>query len=277
MEQFPALPRLNWELDNKVSPARLSMRLPLRFSLRALLLVTLFAGVLLGFAARVHSRGSRQRQVLVAAAKAGGHVRYDFECYSESPYYAVQRGLAPRIGPDLVGNVLILNFDSSSPRRWRTSLPQVTELQSIQYFSACGSGLEPEDIEHLSRLQQLKELHLQYSQDLPDLRPLANLSHLELLGVNSCRGVTAAKLQAFRSLPRLKKIDLCCSDATDEIVPLLAKFPALEEIHVEASNITAAGLVQLKSSKSLRVIHLDASQAQAEITQQLPGLRWEVK
>ena len=250
---------------------------PWRFSLRSLLLFMLLAGVVLGFAARLHSRGSRQRQVLVVASKAGGRVRYDFECYSESPYYAAQRWLAPRIGPDLVGNVLILNFDSASPRRWRTSLPQVTELQSIQYFSACCSGLEPADIEQLGQLRQLKELHFQYAQDLPDLRPLANLPHLELLGVNSCRRVTATKLQALRSLPRLKKIDLCNSDAADEILPLLAEFPALEELHVEASQITATGLTQLKSSKSLRTIHLNAEQAAEGIAEQLPQFSWEVK
>src|SRR5262249_2064749 len=66
-----------------------------RFSLRVLLLVMLVCGGLFGFAARIHARATRQRQILAAVASAGGHVRYDFECFSESRYYAPHRWLAP--------------------------------------------------------------------------------------------------------------------------------------------------------------------------------------
>ena len=241
----------------------------LRFSLRTLLVGMVVCGIVLGFAARVHSRAQRQKQILVATAKARGNIRYDFECYSESPWYAAQRWLAPKIGADYVGNVQILNFAGTAATDWRKPLAAATELQSIEYFSACCQGLEPSDIDHLGKLSRLKELHLHHHRDLPALQPLAGLQHLELLGLQ-VRGVTSEKLAGLERLPKLKILDLCRSDAADEIVPLLAAFPALEELHAEASKITATGLAGLSKSKSLRVLHVDDTQV--SVQKDLPGV-----
>lgn len=252
-------------------------RLPLRFSLRALLAVMLLAAVLLGVGARIRSRGERQRLILKEATKAGGNVRYDFECYSESPYYAAQRWLAPRTGPDLVGNVMILNYHAATANHWRRSLDHGVKLHTIEYFSACAGGLRDQDLERLTQLRRLKQIQFQYCSQLPELTPLAQLDNLELLGLHSCRELTPAKLEPLRQLKKLKTLDLTCSDAGDPLVPLLASLPALEELHVEASSITSTGLLQLKSSRSLRTIYLNAAQNSPELAQQLPQFNWQVK
>jgi|GEM_PF-4966919 len=246
----------------------------LRFSLRTLLIGMVVCGVVLGIAARVHSRAQRQKQILEAAAKVGGNIRYDFECHSESRWYAVQRSLAPRLGADYVGQPLILNFPMTPPSSWREPLRAATVLQSIEYFSACCEDLKRADVEQLAKLSRLKQIHFHYNSDLPDLQPLARLQHLELLGLQSS-GVTPAKLAALPQLPKLKLIDLCRSDATDEVIPLLATFPSLEELHVEGSEITAAGLAGLKPSRSLKLLHVDRTQASVQA--QLPGVTISIK
>ena len=58
-------------------------------------------------------------------------------------------------------------------------------------------------------------------------------------------------------------------------VPLLAKFPALEELHVEQSSITATALAGLKESRSLRLLHIDASQQ--EVRKDLPGVEVKIE
>lgn len=60
------------------------------------------------------------------------------------------------------------------------------------------------------------------------------------------------------------------SDATDEIIPLLATLPHLEELHVENSEITTAGLAGLKDSKSLKRLQVDSSQK--GVKELLPGV-----
>lgn len=252
-------------------------RLPLRFSLRTLLVVMLVCGVLLGAFARAHSRAQRQRQIIAAAAEVGGHVRYDFECYSQSWLYAPQRWLAPRVGPDLVGNVLILNYQTAEPASWRESLQSAADLQTIEYLSACGHGLTAADVEQLGRCTALKQLNLLHARDLPDLKPLGKLRQLAQLGLNSCSGVKGAKLSALRELQRLKTIDLCGSDATDEVARELAKLPMLDEINVEFSQITHTGLLELGKSQSLRVVHIDDTQAEQGIAKALPSIKFDVK
>ena len=103
----------------------MSLRISPRFSLRTLLIVMATAGVLLAMAARVHSRGQRQRQILAAASEVGGDARYDFEC-NKSRYYAAQRWLAPRIGADYVGQVQHLTYRAHGSPEWRQSIAAAT-------------------------------------------------------------------------------------------------------------------------------------------------------
>jgi hypothetical protein len=123
----------------------------------------------------------------------------------------------------------------------------------------------------------MKQLGLQNSILLPDLAPLADLKQLDKLGLYSCRGVTAEKLRALRELPKLKLIDLCCTDANDDVARELANFVALEEVHAEFSGITHAGLVELAKSKSLRLVHVSREQAAEGIAGQAPGITFDVK
>ncbi|WP_254511697.1 hypothetical protein [Anatilimnocola floriformis] len=231
----------------------------LRFSLRTLLVGMVVCGAVSGFAARVHSRAQRQKQILIDAARIGGSIRYDYECYSESPWYTAQRWLAPKIGPDYVGSVLILNFHATPPREWRKVLPAAAELQSIDHFAACCEELEASDIELLSKFTRMKQIHFHYCSEVPSLEAFGKLQQLELLSIHSS-GVTSAKLAPLQQLPNFKTLDLCNSDATDEVVPLLATFTALEELHAEGSEMTAAGLAGLSKSKSLRVLCVDHTQ-----------------
>ncbi len=242
-----------------------------RFSLRSLLVVMAAVGILLGVVARAHSRGQRQRQILEQAATVGGYARYDFECYEQSPWYAAQRWLAPRIGADYVGNVQILNFRTFASPELRDSLIATTELTSIEYLSLCCHDPQQENIEQIARLSALKQLHLLHARKLPRLDSIAQLERLESLGLNSCHTVTAEKLRQLPQLPKLKLLDLCYTDAGDEIVPLLMTFPALEELHVEQSSLTAAALARLRDLSTLRVLHVDDSQQ--EVQQHLPGVK----
>lgn len=241
-----------------------------RFSLRTLLIMTATAGVLLGFVARVHSRGQRQRQILAAASEVGGHASYDFQCYEKSPWYASQRWLAPQIGADYVGQVLHLNYRAHGSPEWRQSIAAATELTSIEQFSACCHEIEQQDIEQFGRLPALKQLSLLHVRKLPVLTPLAKLQHLEQFVLSSCHEVTSEKLRPLQQLKKLRLVNLNYTDAGDELIPLLASFPALEELHVDNCEFTTAGLAGLKTSRSLRKLHIDRTQNEAQ--ELLPGI-----
>jgi hypothetical protein len=249
-----------------------------RFSLRMLLAAMFLFAALLGVYARLQARANRQRAIVTEAAKVGGYVRYDFECWSESPWYAVQRWLAPRTGPDLVGNVLILNFeDRGSEHEWTKALLKAIELQRIQYLSASRPDLSPTQVRHLSRLNALTQLGLNDVAELPDLSSFAALAHLDKLSLHSCRGVTAEKLHALRNLPRLLLVDVCCTDANDDVARELSNFVELEEVHVEFSSITHGGLIELAKSNSLRVVHVSREQAAHGIAELAPRITFAVK
>jgi len=249
-----------------------------RFSLRWLLVAMFLLAVLFGVYARLKARAERQKEILAQTAVAGGYVRYDFECWSESRWYAAQRWLAPRTGPDLVGNVLILNFDPrASQDEWTKALLASTELSTIEYMSATRPTLQPDDISHLARFKAMKQLCVNDVRAVPDLTPLAELKQLDKFGLNHCSGVTAEKLRALRDLPQLKLIDLCCSDANDAVACELAQFPALEELHAEFSGITHNGLLELGKSKSLRIVHIHGGQAAQGIAAQVKNVTFDVK
>jgi Leucine-rich repeat (LRR) protein len=247
----------------------MSLRMSPRFSLRTLLIVMATAGVLLGMVARVHSRGVRQRQILAAASEVGGAARYDFEC-DKSRYYAAQRWLAPRIGADYVGQVLHLSYRAHGSPEWRQSIAAATELTSLEQFTACCHEIEQQDIEQFARLPALKQLSLLHVRTLPVLTPLAKLEHLEQFQLCSCNEVTSEKLRPLQQLKKLRVVELGYTDAGDELIPLLASFPALEELHVDGCEVTTAGLAGLRDSRSLRTLYVDDSQIKAK--EMLPGV-----
>ena len=222
----------------------------------------LLVGCLLGFAARVHSRGTRQRHILEQAAEVGGHIVYDFEDrLNESRWSATQRWFAPHLGADMVGNVVALEFPGTPACNWRQPVKLAAELPSVETFAACCEGLIPEDLESLARLPNLKRINLYHVHTLPNLQPLTRLSHLETLKLGGGEGATAARLAPLRNLPRLRALNLNYTDATDELIPLLCAFPALEELQVSGTEITAGGLARLRDSKTLRILYVDATQA----------------
>jgi hypothetical protein len=237
--------------------------LSLRFSLRALLLAVLLFGVLAGFAARVYHRGERQRQILIAARAAGGRAEYDFDHYKQSRWYAPARWLAPRIGADQVGNIVDLNFQTTDISQWRPVVAKAAELQAIERFRACSMDLNSQDLEHLVKFKQLKELEFSHVSELPNLQPLAQLPHLERLRIRG-QGITVANLAALQAAPRLRMLGISNTDATDEIIPLLATFPHLEELDVHDTDITPKALAGLKNSPSLRILHVDLLQQEAK-------------
>jgi hypothetical protein len=239
-----------------------------RFSLRTLILAMAASAMLLAVVARVHSRGHRQRQILAAAAEVGGFARYDFECYEKSRWYAGQRWLAPRIGADFVGQVLELNYRASGTPEWRQSVLDATELHSLEQFTACCHDIEQRDVEQFAKFSALKQLGLLHVRKLPNLSPLEKLVNLEEVRLSSCDDVTSEKLRPLRQLPKLKVLDLRYTDAGDEIIPLLATFPALEELYVADCLITTTGLAGLKDSGSMRRLHVGDDQQAVK----LPGV-----
>jgi hypothetical protein len=173
---------------------------------------------------------------------------------------------------------LILNFDDRGEQvLWGHALRRAAAMGTIQYLSTTRPDLSQEHIEYLGDLAAMKQLGLQGLTVLPDLAPLADLQQLDKLGLHSCRGVTAEKLRALRTLPRLKLIDLCCSDAGDDVAREVAQFASLEELHVEFSKISHDGLLELSKSKTLRVVHISSEQAAAGIAKIAPGITFDVK
>lgn len=256
----------------------MALKLRLQFSLRLLLVVMVLCGIGLGVYARTRSRANQQREIIAELKRSGGHIRYDFECWSESPWYATQRWLEPRTGPDFVGNVLILNFDHRGTEpTWLDALRNAIQLQSIEYVSLPRPDMSSEQVRCVAQFSALKQLGLHDARNMPDLSPLAACLQLNRLSLHSCRQVTAEKLKGLQRLPNLKLFDVCCTDAGDDVAAELAQFVALEEVHVEFSGITHDGLVALAESKSLRIVHLSREQVANGIVTLAPAITFDVK
>jgi len=183
-------------------PLPASRRRWLRISVRAVLLLVLLIGGLLGWMVRA---ARIQRDAVAAIEGAGGHILYDWEWengYPKNDGPWAPEWLVDRLGIDYFGSVVHVEFS---------------------VFSHDMTGVEIEGFE-----ASLRSYRRRFDEALAHVGRLRRLEELEL----STSEVTDAGLRHLMGLTTLKKLDLKNTDVTDAAVRELQRaLPKLEILH----------------------------------------------
>jgi len=221
-------------------PTRRGRRIPVRLSVRTLMLLVLAVG---GGLAWVVHRAHIQRDAVAAIEKAGGGVVYAFEWEDGHP---------------------------ATPGPIFRSLRWLVDACGVDYFSSVaavstggGPGARSDDalMAHVGRLGRLEDLNLYSSPNVTDaglahLRRLTALRRLDL----SFTGATGAGLRHLKGMTRLKKLELPPGRVTDDDLAHLEGLKHLEWLqgHGSGFEVTDAGMAHLQGLVSLEMLSIPA-------------------
>jgi hypothetical protein len=255
----------------------------LSFSVRTLLIVTTLFGVWMGL--RVNA-ACRQEQGVAAIRKLGGWVQYDYEHDPQTGNRIpaakswVPKPILDRTGPDLFHDVVHINMVYNDDGK-RLDNPQVTDavknqlaafprlrellLKDSQATDDClaaagklsrleklycwnAAAVTDGGTAHLRRLTRLTQIHISGSRITDEtLGTFGTMWQLERLSLQE-NHFTDRGLSHLKNLRHLKSlwVDLGKSDISDTGLIHLEGLPALEELAVQNSRVTPAGIAKLK-------------------------------
>ncbi len=213
----------------------------LRFSLRALMVIVLILGGVLGYWV---ARSREQKAAVAAIERAGGTVAYDWEWHGG---FHIRGQQPPRwkrwpiqlLGPDYFATVKQVTLVGGKPERVNDELmDQVGRLRGLESLTinSC-RGVTDAGMVSISRLGQLTALDVGFT------------------------SITAASLKHVADLRRLKRLDLQSTSATDADLAHLSGLTSLEgpQIFGKSPGITDAGLAHLRPLVNLNMISFNAT------------------
>ena len=211
-------------------------------SLRALLLLVLLAGLLLGWRVR---RARDQERVVQLLRTSGGTHHYDWE---------------------FVGGTFTPGREPPGPGWFRRLLGDAY-FQEVSWVSLADHH-PPERSEEAGRsldrvlvglrtLDRLRELSIGGRQlHDPHMARVRDLASLERLEVWGAANLTDAGIVHLRGLDRLRSIAINDCSLRDASLGHLAEIPSLEELDLRGNRITDAGLARLERLPRLRRLRL---------------------
>ena len=110
----------------------------------------------------------------------------------------------------------------------------IEALKNLETLYICGSGSDIRDVTPISRLANLKELHLGQNVNLTNLESLANCLQLKELYLNHCELTDIKFLNNFRSLIHLELKENYDLESLDGIQGL----SRLEYLHIKDCNVS---------------------------------------
>ena len=230
----------------------------LRFTLRTLFIVLTISAMWLGY----HTNDARRQRIAVEAIEAaGGRVRYDYQRTLAN----AKNGEAELPGPSWLRSVLGDDF--------------FRHVVKVDWNGKKAFGAE--ELRHLRSLPRLDTLNLNFSGvNDSDLAEISKLPQLKKLHLEKCSGVTDAGLAHVSRLADLEYLSLLATECSDsgieENIPKLTKLQYIDLAGVPITNDTATLLCQLSD---LNFVHLgrvghrakfDLSGAVASIKSTLP-------
>ncbi|MGO9471340.1 MAG: leucine-rich repeat domain-containing protein [Isosphaeraceae bacterium] len=215
---------------------------------RAIMALALVAAVLLGWREYlVHI----QRDAVAAIERAGGGVTYDWEWRNGRPLRPGngprslgtlpppwRKWLASALGPDLVGNVVAVNFHGRKDATADSVLKDVARLRGLEYLSLYDSAVTNEGLASLRDLTGLKVLHLHGTAvGGPGLACLERMASLEELMLPD-RAVSDAELAHLAGLTNLKHLRLFGKQLTNAGLAHLGAMSQMENLCLRQTSIT---------------------------------------
>ena len=226
-----------------------------QYSLRSLLLFTLFANLGMAWLCPLWIAAKRQREAVAALHAAGASVRYDYEveqlARSRASPATRWSPAAPPVPPGPAWARRLLGDDFFA---------HVVDVGfAMPAFSTHGSEPNPitdQCLEHIGKLPRLEVLELGWSRvsdaGLKNLQRLTRLRELDLARTST----TDAGLEHLQRLTQLRELNLAWTKITDVGLPYLGNLTNLEVLDLSGTGVTEAGLAQLVQLRGLRRLGL---------------------
>jgi Leucine rich repeat len=270
-------------------------RLPLRFSMRAMLAVMLVAAVLFawfGWRLRKSQRQARAVAVLQQFGAVYGYdfqgpivrlVRYPFTLAPKPGRSRYPRRLHELVGIDFLHNVTSVHLETTN-RLTDEEIDQVWEaladLPDLTQLEASGPVTRPGAIQRLRQLRQLQRLSIRWGHLADeDLAVLKRMPRLESLNLNEtpitggaleydgqCQNLQSLELhhtaignlglRALAGLPKLKRLRLSGTQVGDEGIHDLQGLENITDLDIEHTAITNDALETIATLKNLERLNL---------------------
>jgi len=229
----------------EAAPSRLR-RLPLRWSLRTMLLLLTAVALGLGWYC---NRAQRQQRAVAAIVQQGGRVLYTHQLpgrTTDPPWLSRYLGMDYA---DTLGNVELIGsqFDDDD-------LVLLDDLPGVQWIRLHETKVTGRRFDCISRQTGLTWLVVKDSpirgDALRHLRPLHRLETLYLEGT----AIGDADLAHLKGLTELKDLSLNETQVGDAGMVSVAELTKLKELHLEQTRLTDKGLVTLAPLQKLERI-----------------------
>ena len=213
-----------------MNPSSRTRRSYVRISVRALMVLVLFAGGWMGWLVR---SARVQRAAVAAIQRVNGYVEYewDFTNPNRKPSGGSwwPKWLVDYLGVDYFFNIVAVDLDG-----------RATDLELV----------------HVGNLTRLRNLQLSQSEVTDSgLVYLQGLTSLKRLTLKST-GVTDAGLAHLKGLTSLEEIRLQATDCSDAGLAHLGASPHLKVLGLAGTRVTPAGLARLKAAIRLEQVIL---------------------
>jgi Leucine-rich repeat (LRR) protein len=148
------------------------------------------------------------------------------------------------------------HLDLSFGEATDASMHHLAQLPHLSELNLYGNGITDAGLVYLAGLTDLRDLGLSRT-DITDagLQHLAGLVSLRKLNLSKT-GVKGSGLAYLRGARELEVLWLVTDHLTDEAVPPIGEFPALQELHVRGDDLTGKGLETWEGLVSLKELSL---------------------
>jgi hypothetical protein len=205
-----------------------------------------------------------QRKAVVAIEKAGGRVGYNWEWQNDhwnlsgKPW--APRWLVNTLGADYFGHVVVVLISTRKPSA--EELAHVGNLRQLEVLLFYDSNLADNDLAHLNKLANLRNLQLSWSGSRRGLKisdsgieRLKGLTNLEELGLAGTQ-ISDAGLRNVEGMTKLKGLSLEETPITDNGLAHLKDLTELNYLDVSGTQVTDKGLVHLKGLTKVKLSYV---------------------
>lgn len=197
-----------------------------RFSLRALLILTLLVGVGISWFTSEIRMAIRQQPAVEHVRGLSGHATYRYQVGSPEAWHS-----PPPLPP-----VLLRRFTGD------------VVMSDVVIVSLHSMFAVDQDLEMLSSLPKTEDLRINIP-NLTDqgLQPIAGLNRLQRLDIR-CRQIGDTGLLYLAGLSQLERLDLSMTQVTDDGLQHLRGLKSLQELKLRGTHVTTLGVEALQNS-----------------------------
>jgi len=259
-------------MDAKYRSGSTWLRLPLRFSLRTVLLATLVAAVFFAWFGWRLRKSQRQARAVAVLQALGAVYTYDFQTFvyegkgpggrtwrsvkpvEVSGNSAYPRRLRKLLGVDFLHNITRVHLETSYrladddiDRLWSA----LGDLPDLVYLEASGPVTRPGAIRHLHNHKRLQRLALRWAHIADsDLAVVAKMPRLELLNLNETPVSSDALIHASRA-KSLRQLELHHTKISDAGLSHVAGLPQLKRLRLSGTDVGDEGVRHLRGLEGL--------------------------